>query len=169
MPKRYVLLLAIIFSLVIGMLGIVRTQGHTVFVATSSGKHLHQVYRNNSIQTQLIASANGLSALTIEARGKTDAKTDLQSTLINKTDAEHIPLSFTQADNDIRVIFEPQGNSAGKVFLLEIRADSASKEHALLLPYEIDGTKYPHMQVWQNDIAQQGSLAITEHERPTYA
>ncbi len=169
MRNQYGIFGIAIALILLGYLGSLRAEERIAATATSDGKHVHQAYAGYPIQARFTASANGLSALAIEARNKSDIQPTIAIALTNETDARQIPLSFVQSDTDIRTAFDPQAGSSGKTFLVEIRANDTPKDHALLVPYETDPTKYPHIQVWQNGAAKQGSIAIAEYEQPTYA
>ncbi len=135
---------------------------------TPDNIHIHQVYAKNPLKTEFVASAQGLSGVAI-ARKESNAPGQTISADIYTTNGIEIPSLLTISPTEIRLSFEPQKQSKNKPFTITIDALGADKTHALLLPYESDATKYPGNSVWQNEDKKQGSLGITQYERPTIA
>lgn len=146
----------------------IRLNERVVYNQSSDDKHVHQVYKNNPIKTEFVATAQGLSGVSIARKESETPKNAIITHLYNSKNIE-IPSSLTVSPTEIRLTFSSQTQSKDQKFIFTIDTPNVNKQNALLVPYESDTTKYPENIVWQNDIKKQGSLGITEYERPTVA
>lgn len=154
--------------LLIAFIGSLRPHERTSSIQTPDEKHIHQVYATNPIKTEFVATAQGLSGISIARKEST---TSNQAIIVHiyTSDNVEIPSSFTISPTELKLSFVPQAQSKDQKFSVTIDTPNVSKQDALLLPYESDSTKYPENNVWQNEIKKQGTLGITQYERPTIA
>jgi hypothetical protein len=154
--------------LAIGSIAGIRPLERIANIQTPDTKHIHQVYVGNPIRTQFRATAQGLSGISIARKESNTTPDPIVVHIYNENGIELTSLLVT-TPTELRLSFEPQGQSQDHQFIIEIDTPTATRQYALLLPYESDETKYPESKVWQRDVEQQGSLGITEYEMPTVA
>lgn len=118
------------------------------------------------MRTEFIVASQGLSRIALEMSTE---ETLPEVQLFNITDNKEIPVSIQAQNQVLYLTFEPQAQSYRKTFSIHIEAPNVSKENAFFVPYESDATKYPTNTVWQGASEKQGSLGITEYEKPTVA
>lgn len=127
---------------------------------------MHQVYAKNHLITEFTSSSRGLSGITLEIqKGETIPEIHVR----NKTSNKELAVTKEVQDTTIHLSFEPERKSYNKQFVITIEAPTASKQKAVFVPYESDATKYPNNKVWQGNTEKQGSLGITQYEKPTIA
>lgn len=170
MQKHLIPPLTLLFLIALGFTGTLRPHEKIAEVRSPGEKHIHQVYKNNPITVEFTAHAQGLSKIAI---AKQDSRPfthdDVIISMRNLTANKTVPVSQIITPTEIVLEFSPEGQSRGNRYELEIIAPALEKEHALRLPYESDSTKNPDVAVRQGEAKKQGSLGITEYERPTIA
>jgi hypothetical protein len=151
-----------------GLLLAKRPLERSIFVQTPDEKHAHQVYAKHPLRTEFIAHGEGLSSIHIAIQRKGNfSELDISAKVFQ--DTREIPSTLKIEGEEMRISFNPQAQSKGKVFTVTLETPSLPKQHAIYIPYESDNTKYPTNKVWQGDNAKQGSLGITQYGRPTLA
>ncbi|OGG41689.1 hypothetical protein A2837_00115 [Candidatus Kaiserbacteria bacterium RIFCSPHIGHO2_01_FULL_46_22] len=171
MLKRFIPSLAtIILMILLGLAGNIRPQERVAEVRSPGEKHIHQVYKSNPMTVEFIARAQGLSKIAIakqdsESFTHDDVIISMRNLTLNKT----VSASQSITPAEIIIEFPPEAQSRGNRYQVDIIAPELAKERAFRLPYESDATKNPDVTVRQGEINKQGSLGITEYERPTIA
>ncbi|OGY32966.1 MAG: hypothetical protein A3C02_02405 [Candidatus Andersenbacteria bacterium RIFCSPHIGHO2_02_FULL_45_11] len=165
--RKFIVGIIVALFIAIGLLAGTRLQERIAYTQTPDDTHIHQVYAKNPIKTEFIATAQGLSGVAIARQESSVSDNAIIAQIYNNIHVA-IPSSLTVTPTELKLSFNPQPQSAHQKFTVTIET-SANKQAALLLPYESDSTKYPNTIVWQNGIQKQGSLGITQYERPTIA
>lgn len=168
MKKFFLPVNIICIALAIAFIGAQRPQERVSTIQTPDGKHFHQLYKQHPIRMEIQASAQGLSGIGIQTLPSDISLSDLQLTILGP-DGTVIPNKTTIHDTNIHASFNPQKGSKGNIFSVSLETLSLQKDKALFLPYQSDPTKYPNVHVWQGNEEKQGSLGITEYEKPTIA
>ncbi len=160
----------ILLVIVTGILGSLRSLERVASVRSPDETHLHQLYKNHNLIQEFTSEAQGLSGVGIAVQESAKNKDEVVFvTVKNNTDNAVIFSSSVRVKELGRISFSPQGQSHGKRYSITLNAGQLTKANTLYIPYQSDTTKDPLSIVTQNGEKKQGSLGLTEYERPTLA
>lgn len=168
MKKLFQIVSLLYVGIAIAFIGSYRLHERISTVHSPDGKHIHQLYDNYPLTETFRASSQGLSGIGIATASIPNRETPELDVRVRSQNIE-IPIQWKLSDNVIRISFKSQAQSKGQEFTVILDAPNKTKSEAIHIPYQSDSTKYPNAHVWQADVIKQGTLGLTEYERPTIA
>lgn len=170
--------LFLVAILAIGFYGLIQRPWSTPFIThTPDEKHIHQVFGDITLSQNVVVSSGTLDGVSLYIDEATTPKPDQPITLFIREPQTHENIRIvSMAFKDIArqydptrlyIPFEAITGIKGQTLEIAIKAEGASKAHALRIRYQSDIGKYPVGRSYVGSEAKQGNIGFILYERPT--
>lgn len=164
--------------LAIGLYGLLQQPWSTPFIThTPDEKHVHQVFGDITLSQNIMMSVATLDGVSLYIDETTIPEPEQPITLFIREPQTHENIRIVsmalqdiirqQDPARIYIPFKPITGVKGQTLEIAIKAEGASKAHALRIRYQSDGEKYPSGKSYTATEQKQGNIGFVLYERPT--